>query len=67
MNAINFAYSLKNILTPSRRSYLKSLMNKVESFLRRIRWKANFYENPVDDDSEKQQKLWIQIKFNTIT
>ena len=67
MNAINFAYSLKNIPTPSRRSYLKSLMNKVESFLRKIRWKAYFYENPVDDDSEKQQKLWIQIKFNTIT
>ena len=57
MNAINFAYSLKNIPTPSRRSYLKSLMNKVESFLRKIRWKAYFYENPVDDDSEKQQKL----------
>ena len=67
MNAINFAYSLKNIPTPSRHSYLKSLMNKVESFLRKIRWKAYFYENPVDDDSEKQQKLWIQIKFNTIT
>ena len=29
MNAINFEYSLKNIPTPLRHSYLKSLMDKI--------------------------------------
>ena len=52
MNAINFEYSLKNIPTLSRHNYLKSLIDKVESFLRRIRWKAYFYENSGVDDSD---------------
>ena len=31
-------------------------MDKVESFLRRIRWKAYLYENPGDDDSDQNNK-----------
>ena len=44
MNAINFEYSLKKIC------------DKVESFLRRIRWKAYSYDNSSDcndDDSDQ--------------
>ena len=52
MNAINFEYSLKNIPTPPEHSYLKSLMGKVESFLKRLRWKAYFYENSDENNLE---------------
>ena len=52
MNAINFEYSLKNIPTPPEHSYLKSLMGKVESFLKRLRWKAYFYENSGENNLE---------------
>ena len=36
-------YSLKNIPIPSKSSYLKSVMDKVENFIKRIRWKAHFF------------------------
>ena len=35
-------YSLKNIPIPSKASYLKSMMDKVENFIKRIRWKGHF-------------------------
>ena len=52
VNAINFEYSLKNIPTPREHSYLKSLMGKVENSLKRLRWKAYFYENSDENDLE---------------
>ena len=45
MKAYNLGYSQKNIPTPSTTSYLKCLINKVESLLRRVRWKVFFWEN----------------------
>ena len=42
--AIDFGYSLKNIPIPRNESYKKSLMEKIESVLRRMLWKAHFYE-----------------------
>ena len=38
--AKNFGYSLKNIPMPSKSKYLKYMVEKVESFVRRLRWKA---------------------------
>ena len=49
MNARNFGYSLQNIPTPSKSWYVKSMMEKVESFLKRVRWKAHFFDNPRED------------------
>ena len=37
---------MKNIPIPPRSSYLKSFTEKVESFLKRLRWKAYFFEHP---------------------
>ena len=45
MNAINFEYSLNNIPTPSKHSYLKLLMDKVESLLKHL----NDFENAMYD------------------
>ena len=44
MDKVQFNYSLKNIPIPSRRSYLLSLLNKVENFIKRLRWKAFFFD-----------------------
>ena len=56
MTGTNFEYSLKNIPTPSRHSYLMSLMDKAESFLRRVRWKAYFHECSGNDKSDQNIK-----------
>lgn len=46
LTKINLGYSLKNIPIPSSNDYMKCLLEKVESFIRRIRWKAFFYDHP---------------------
>ena len=43
MEKINFNYSLKNIPTPTKTSYQLMLMEKTESVIKRMRWKAHFY------------------------
>ena len=45
MEKINFNYSLKNIPTPTKTSYQLMLMEKIESVIKRMRWKAHFYLN----------------------
>ena len=42
MRQFRFEYSLKNIPIPSRDNYLRNLIEKVESVLKRMRWKAHF-------------------------
>ena len=51
MERVNFNYSMKNIPIPSKNAYLKNLIFKLESFIKRIRWKAYFFDKPdkIDD------------------
>ena len=53
MKSKNRGYSLKNIPIPLKANYLKSMMVKVENFIKRIRWKAHFFDNPMmrNDDN----------------
>ena len=44
MERINFNYSLKNIPLPNKKAYLKTMISKLESLIKRMRWKAFFYE-----------------------
>ena len=44
MNQRNFSYSMKNILVPLKKLYLKILINKVELLIIQMRWKALFFE-----------------------
>ena len=46
MEAKNLGCSLKNIPIPTKQHYLKSMIDKVESFVTRLRWKAYFFEKP---------------------
>ena len=41
MEMKSFDYSLKNIPIPSQRKYLKCMVEKVESFIKRSRWKGH--------------------------
>ena len=45
MEKVNFGYSLKNIPTPSEKSYKLHLIEKIEELIKRMRWKAIFYLN----------------------
>ena len=45
MDQRNFSYSMKNIPVPSKKLYLKILIDKVEILVKRMRWKALFFEN----------------------
>ena len=52
---IQLDYSQKNIPLPSNDSYLKSLIAKTESFIKRVRWKVFFFENPSDKESSEEK------------
>ena len=53
MKKIELNYSPRNIPLGIHDSYLKSLMSKSENFLRNLRWKAFFYDNPAENGSIK--------------
>ena len=46
---IPLRYSLKNIPIPSNNVYMKALVEKVESLIKRMRWRAFFYLKGGDD------------------
>ena len=45
MDQRNFPYSIKNIPMPSKKLYLKILIDKVKLLIKRMPWKAPFFEN----------------------
>ena len=45
MEPVNFGYSTKNIPIARPNEYLRCLIDKTESFLRRMRWKAFHFIN----------------------
>ena len=59
MEAKNLGYSLKNIPIPTKQHYLKAMIDKVESFITRLRWKAynstdfGFQSNVTPPQNEK--------------
>ena len=44
MEVKNLGYSLKNIIPIPTKQHLKYMIDKVESFITRLRWKACFFE-----------------------
>lgn len=56
LKQINLEYSLKNIPIPHQNSYLKRLISQTEQFLKRIRWKALFFEKDPKDAPEYDDK-----------
>ena len=48
MDKVSFGYSIKNIPIPSRKSYLLQLMEKRETVIKRLRWKAILFSDNED-------------------
>ena len=46
---------MKNIPLPRKESYIHKLIDKTEQLLKRMRWKALFYENDNTSDRKKNQ------------
>ena len=53
MQQIKFNYSLKNIGLTSKDVYTRSLVNKTQSVIQRMRWKAHFFLNQANNDTEQ--------------
>ena len=53
MEKVSFKYSIKNIPIPSERAYLLQLMEKIEMFITRMRWKAIYFSKTNDYSSER--------------
>ncbi len=58
MRQFRFDYSLKNIPIPSQDAYLRNLIEKVESVLKRMRWKAHFFLK-VDNISDQNNPFGL--------
>ena len=56
MEPRNLGYSLKNIPLAPKKQYLKSMIDKVENFIKLPRWKAFFSENP-DVNEERSENF----------
>ena len=63
MEQRKFTYSLKNIPLPSKYAYKKSLIEKTEALIKRMRWKALFFDknektsNGVSETPENLEKI----------
>ena len=52
MDQVNFNYSLRNFPSQNNDTQCKNLIKKVESFIKRIKWKAFFFERQRGDNDE---------------
>ena len=54
---INLDYSMKNIPVPSQTAYKKTLIAKLESFVKRMRWRAyHFINGKCEEDRDDREK-----------
>ena len=58
MQPVNLGYSTKNIPVAQPKEYLKCLVTKTESFLRRIRWKAYHFLKPDESAESASQETF---------
>ena len=57
MEKLQFDYSYKNIPIPSERNYKLQLMDKIELVIKRLRWKAHFYNEKKDVKENETQAI----------
>ena len=58
MERINLKYSTKNIPIASERNYKMQLIDKIEAVIKRMRWKAIFFDDTIENeenDSENEE------------
>ena len=64
LDSIDFGYSVKNIPLPRKESYIYKHIDKTEQLLKRMRWKALFYDN---DNTSHRKKNQSENKNNCFT
>ena len=57
MDSIDFGYSMKNIPLASKESYKYKLIDKTEKLLKRMRWKAYFFDKHNDGNKKKSDPI----------
>ena len=57
MEKVNFKYSIKIIPIPPGRAYLLHVMEKIETFITKMRWKAINFNNKTNYHSSKRYGL----------
>ena len=63
MEIFTFEHSLKNIPIPSPTSYKLKLIEKIESVIKRMRWKANFFLRENLTQTEQKEKYGFKTRF----
>ena len=57
LEKVNFGYSLKNIPIPSNQAYLKTMIDKLENFINRLRWKVFFFLNKNQENDSQNENF----------
>ena len=60
MEKINLGYSIKNIPIPHERVYLLQLVEKIEAVIKRMRWKATFYNKKKNEGEQIPERYGIK-------
>ena len=58
----NLSYSLKNIPIPSPNAYRKRLIEKVESVIKRMRWRAFYFLREGENSGSAEEKFGLKSK-----
>ena len=66
MEKLQFDYSYKNIPIPSEINYKLQVMEKMELFIKRMRWKAHFYSEKKDDKENETQTIAETYGLNSL-
>lgn len=58
MEKVNLGYSVKNIPYPSERNYTAKLLEQIEAFMKRLRWKAIFFNSRQGNEIEEEKETY---------
>ena len=62
---LNFAHSTKNIPIPTETNYKLQLIEKIELFIKKIRWKAIFYDMKLNNKNKNNSNINHNLKNNS--
>ena len=65
MEKVNFGYSMKKIPLPDEKSYKLQLIQKVEDFIKKIRWKAIFFMKGGNQAEPTAHKTGFKFGLNS--
>ena len=63
MEKLDIDYSLKNVPIPSNESYLIKLIEKIESVVKRMRWRAHFFLQEKHESDIRREDVEFQSKI----